>query len=441
VRVALLGLFLLFPLEASGQGLQLPLRTDRELERQAPSSGTSAVPAAARAGPILHQSFPVSETVPGQPLTLTLSVLVPTCLPEPPVWPDLHVPNVMVRDAGGGPTSERRGADTWSGVVRSYTIAPMIVGEFSIPPQTVAVTWADPDGGEARHVELQTEAVTFAGRVPDIAKDLDPFLAATSLAFAVDIEGTPDALAPGDSVTRSVTATVRGTSPLLLPRLMPAMEIEGVALYPDEPSVVETTEEGEPGGTRTESVTLVAEAGGNGRMPDIALDWYNIGTGEIETATVAGFDVSVSGPPARPTPSRAQVGFWAAGAAGIVLGALLWLWLLPPFGRRLKAWRTAWLASEGHAFKLLKHAVRFRDHATFRHALDLWADRSDGRDPRSDAGLQDALLALGSARYRDGDPEKEARAWTRIASALGTARRGPAREHGHARLPPLNPVA
>lgn len=248
---------------------------------------------------MLRQTFDETEAVPGQPLTLRLTVLVPSFMPKPPVWPDFQMPNVMVRVGSAGRRAERIGNETWSGVTRRYTIAPMVGGTFEVPAQAVAITWSDPETGEPRQAELATEPISFTGTIPEAAAGLDPFIAATALELAQAIEGTPEDLAPGDSVTRSVTGTISGVSPVMLPRLQPAIEIDAIASYPDEPAIVETDDRGVPGGSRSERVTLLAQGGGSGHVPEITLDWFNIDSGKIETARAEGFDISVSGPPTR----------------------------------------------------------------------------------------------------------------------------------------------
>ena len=126
-----------------------------------------ALPAAAQdtaAAPRLTVDFPETEAVPGQPLSLRLTVLVPTFMPEPPVWPSLETPNLLVRlpSRSTGPVSERIDGETWSGVSRHYRISPMVPGPMTLPPQEVVVTWQDLEASDVRQTTLTTEAVSLA---------------------------------------------------------------------------------------------------------------------------------------------------------------------------------------------------------------------------------------------------------------------------------------
>lgn len=65
-----------------------------------------SAPAAARDGPILATDFPETEAIPGQPLSLRVTVLVPTFMPSPPQWPSMEAPNLHVRVVSTGGTSQ-----------------------------------------------------------------------------------------------------------------------------------------------------------------------------------------------------------------------------------------------------------------------------------------------------------------------------------------------
>lgn len=398
----------------------------------------------AEQGPTLDVDFGETEAIPGQPLSLRLTVLVPTFMPDPPVWPGLEAPNLLVRlpEGSTGPTSQRVGGETWSGITRHYRISPMVPGEFVIPPQDVLVTYADPETNEPVKVTLTTGSIAFTGVVPEGAEALDPFIAANSLELSQDIEGDPSAMSPGDSVTRRVTARIGGTSPMFLPDIMPATVVEGVAAYPDEPVIEESDDRGVVSGTRVESVTFVAEGGGEGEAPAVSLDWYHIETGEVETATVAGFQISVEGPPA----TRAEPPDWraitAAAVAGLVLlGLVLWLLrrALPPLRRWFRHRRGMYLGSERYAYEQLQHALNRRDHAHLHSALDDWARRVDGPDPRDSPEVARALTELGAARYGR-VPGDDATVWRDLRKALADTRhRAAPPRAAHEALPPLNP--
>ncbi len=323
----------------------MPYREMRDAPADEAAKGSSP------AEPMLRIAFDETEAIPGQQLSLRLTVLVPTYMPEPPVWPSLEAPNLLVRLPEGSttPTSERVGGATWSGITRHYRLSPMVPGDFEIPPQQVTVTFVDPETLETARATLSTEALAYSAVVPEGANGLDPLLAAETLEIAQEVEGDPQAMAPGDSVTRTVTARIEGTSPIFLPTLLPAVVIEGVAAYPDEPVLSESDDRGVVSGIRTESVVYVAEGGGSGVAPPVSIAWYVLGTGKIERASLEGFPISIDGPPAW----SGEPGDWRvlgiAAVAGLLFLGLGW-WLLRrlfPLARRwMRRRRAARLDSE-----------------------------------------------------------------------------------------------
>ncbi|MHA3977592.1 hypothetical protein ACW9UR_07920 [Halovulum sp. GXIMD14794] len=413
--------------------------------RAQPSSAPAPSATDAPAEPILRVSFDETEAIPGQPLLLRLTVLVPTFMPSPPVWPSFEAPNLLVRlpERSTSPVSERIEGQTWAGISRTYRISPMVPGRFSIPSQPVGVTFSDPESNAPVAATVETGPIEFAGVVPEGAEGLDPFIAARNLTLEQSVEGDPAAMSPGDSARRTVSATVEGLSPMFLPKLLPESAVPGVQAYPDEPSVEETEQRGVQSGSRTESVSLVAQGGGSGEAPGISLDWYNLDTDEIETASVDGFTVVVEGPPLRNQEPRdwRLIGLSALGAL-FALGfvGLLVRRLLPPLRAEASAAGDRWRESETYAFRQLRQVVSGKDLARLHPALDAWAARFEGPDPRHDPNVQAALVRLGAASYSETGGDAGA-AWSALASALPKARET-AHIHVHAQpLPPLNPGA
>ncbi|MHA7870208.1 MAG: BatD family protein [Salipiger thiooxidans] len=393
--------------------------------------------------PQLLVEFPETEAIPGQFLSLRLTVLVPTFMPKPPQWPGFEAPNLIVRlpEGSSNPTSKRVNGETWSGVSRRYRIAPMVPGDFTLPTQQVRITYRNPEGLDDLTATLTTEAIGFAGILPEGAEGLDPFLAASDLVLTQELEGTPGAMAPGDSLSLRLVAEVEGVSPMFLPPLLSQVALEGLAAYPDEPKLAETDDRGVLSGTRTESVTFVAEAGGGGTVPAVELQWYDIDDGAVKTASVAPVTLQVDGPPAQsaaPLDLRRRLLLGLAVVLGLAAIVALLRRALPRLARRREEHRARVLASEAHAWQQLSQAVARRDDAALRPALDLWASRCEGADPRRTPAVQDALLALGAARYGGREANAPA-AWHMLDAALRETRGRQLRHRDATPLPPLNP--
>lgn len=412
--------------------------------------GSAAMAQTGAAEPILRVDLESDSAIPGQPISLRVTVLVPTYMPDPPEWPSFELPNLLVRlpERSTNPTSESIDGDTWSGISRHYRLSPMIPGQFTLPPQEILITYADPDGNAPIQATLKTEQVSFSGTVPEGAEGLDPFLAAKDLDLKLDIEGDTEGLTPGASVKLTVEAKIEGTSPMFLPQLLPPFQIEGVAIYRDEPSIAETGNRGEISGTRRESATLIAEGGGSGQVPVITLDWYDLDGKSVETARTSPVDIAVIGPPAATQTEPRDWRAIAIAASVILLAAAAITFVgraaFSLLTRRYNAARRARLASEGFAFRQVKNAVRHQDYHALHPALEAWRARLPASsDPLSDSDVQTALTDLGRTRYgrASGDKRGEIAAWHALAAALPKLRRSAESATTRQMLPPLNPGA
>ena len=405
--------------------------------------------AAAQAAPRpkLRTQLQKQVAVPGQVIVLDVTILVPTWMPKPPVFPSFETTDVAVRlpEGASRPAFVRIEGESWSGVTRSYELTPMIVGAFEIPPQKVRVTYAHPETLKPIVSTLRTPAVHFEGRAPKGAEDLDPFVAARSLTLEQNLIGDPENLEPGAAFSRQVTARVSGVSPIFLPPLIPSMEAEGLADYPKEPELSEKTRRGRISGDRTESVTYVAEAGGRFVADPIRLRWWNLRTQQIEVAEVSGFEISSRGPlPAPPTPlGRENLARSAAVAALLAIPiALLGRWLWPRFTRRRRARREAWLASEPFAFAQVDAALRARNFGEGLRAIEAWSRRFAPSAKNGDRHLE--LMQPLAAKLYGADPTAPSRRdWARARKALAAARQQATaadRDRPGAVLPVLNPL-
>ncbi|MEM8812978.1 MAG: hypothetical protein AAGF59_10205, partial [Pseudomonadota bacterium] len=329
--------------------------------------------------PIVTTEIEGSKAIPGQVIRLRVTVLVPTWLPRPPVFPSFEVPNVMVRlpERSSGPTSKRVGGETWSGVTRVYQMTPMVTGRFAIPEQVLTITYADPDTRVPVTVSGRTEPIVLEAVPPPGAEDLDPFIAASSLVLEQSIEGDPSELTPGESFERIVSARIEGVSPVFIPPLTRPIDTASLATYATEPVLVEVHERGRLSGSRTERVTFVAEAGGRLDAPQISVRWYNLKSETIEETTVPGFPITIRGPlPAaqsfdwRPLlPSI--LGTLLVAASTILATVRLWPRFMSWKEKRLNAYR----ASETWAYREAAGAIRGRQLGDALNAIHLWLTR------------------------------------------------------------------
>ncbi|WP_299813300.1 hypothetical protein [uncultured Roseibium sp.] len=406
--------------------------------------------------PIVRTDLNETRTIPGQALVLRITILVPTWLPEPAVFPTFEVPNVIVRvpSRGTGPTSETVDGETWSGVTRAYHISPMLPGRFKIPEDTLTVTYADPQTREPVRVEVETPALEISGVVPSEAQNLSPFIAARSLTLERTVEGDPSNLAAGDALILKTVARVSGVSPMFLPPLAPFTRQNGLADYAQSPMLEETEDRGVISGSRSEAVTLMAEFAGSYTIPAASLDWYNLDSGEVETVTLPEIDLIVSGGPIAEPQSAddSNTGFWKS--AGVWLSALaLFVVVVVSVRRFLRSARFLELRdriinSEPYAYRQFKRDLGTRNFSRAMLSAGTWKRRVDRLHPNVDwQEFTIAMTRLGSGFFgpdAKGRPRDRIAHWQAVALAARAVRRRTAKavRSGHRdKLPPMNPVA
>ncbi len=396
----------------------------------------------------LDMALSADEVMPGTPVKLSISVVVPTWMPEPAAFPDFELPHLMVRQPPDSVRSTRRRVDgqMWVGVAREYLLYPMLPGEYVIPPRPLLVTYADADTRAPVNVTIMTDTVRLFGVVPPAAEGLDPFVAAEALELTETLEGWQPDMTVGGAFRREVTATIRGTSPLFLPPLLPDWAAPGVAAYPTEPILAdESSGEGAVGGTRVESISYAVERGGRFTLPAVELRWFNLSTGMIETARLPSHAFA-----ADYTLAQQFERHWrSVAAAAVSLGLLAWLFtrLFPALLARLRQRYAAALhryqQSAAYSARQAIKSIRYKDlDATLKH-IDTWLQRlAPGAVPDTHE-LQGALAQVGSARYGRGKTANSAD-WGAVERAFRAARTRSQEQRKlmgqGGTLPPLNPL-
>lgn len=396
-----------------------------------------------RGKPIVEVEFKEDETIPGQYLTLRVTVLVPTWMPEPVAFPSLDVPNLRIRlpERSTSPTSRTIDGNSWSGVSRRYLVSPMVRGTFSIPGQNLQVTYADPQTSEPVKAELAVVPVTLRGIVPKGAEGLDPFIAAKDLSLSQEISENLLDLKPGDSITRTITARTTGASPIILPMLIEVPAIGGFAAYADDPIIEEHEDRGLVSGTRSETLTLMVQGNGSGTLPALRIDWYDIDSRKVQSTTLDAVEISATGAPTAGADriSERDLTTIAGLAAAVVVLVVATLLAKPYVQKWLRERRVRRVASKDFAARALLAFIHKRDLAATMSALDTWAGRNP-ITPRSDLKeIEAALLPLTAARYGRENSAERGEDWKALAQVVKKFQRRQPRASPETPLPMLNP--
>jgi len=349
---------------------------------------------------VLRTSTEPQQAWVGQRVRLNLEVLGVDGWAQIPDLPAVEMPGayVMRTESQGVRLSETIGRTTYTGQRYQLSIYCQRPGTLEIPPLPVTAVikqWGV-NAAETPY-QLTTPATSLICKVPPGAEGIRGLISTTRLDARQSWSSRPDTVAPGDAITRTLTLGADDVSAMAFPP-MQHPEIDGVAIYPGQPSVSDETNRGELRGRREESVTYVFEAPGDVELPEIVLSWWDTENNRLRRIELPGLSLEVVGEiapepsaevaesaPIEPPPNR-----WPLVVAAVVL-AVLGVW----FGLRLGLWFREWQRfrreSEETHFSKLQTAIRGGDPATISAAIMQWLDRLDPgtRPARFDLFLED----------------------------------------------------
>jgi len=363
--------------------------------------------------PVISASIDPARVVVGQRATLVVTVLAPNYMPAPPVLPDFQVRNAVTRSLGAINQTETRDGVAYAGIRYEFAIFPQEEGSFAVVDQTIKVTYAAAPP-QASTVTLDVPRLALDAFIPEPAQSLDPFVSSNTLSFEQNVRRSSQDLKVGDSITRTVTTKADGTPAMLLPPVTFA-KIDGLALYPAQPSVQDNVDRrtGVLSATRIDEATYILERAGDYTLPPIELAWWNARESKIERTRIDSVNVRVADNPAlRATAPNDNATSWKAAdyidairdhwLLTITVLALLAViaWFAPAtirsIGQHIVRRRTAYLASEAWSFAQVRAASRGGDPTKIYFALLDWLQRFEPLGPARN---------LATLKKAAGDPE------------------------------------
>jgi hypothetical protein len=369
----------------------------------------------AAADVVIRTSVTPTEAWIGQRSLLNIEILGADGWAQIPDLPGIDISSayVMRTDSQGVRLSETIGRTGYTGQRYQLSVYCQRPGRLEIPatPVTVIVKQWGFNAGETSYEQMTPPAVLVC-KVPPGAEGLRDLVTTTSLEASQTWSSQPATAAPGDAVTRTVTLTATDVSAMAFPP-MRHPEIDGVAVYPGQPSVDDTSNRGQLQGRREESVTYVFERPGTVALPDVVVNWWNPNNARLERVVLPGLELEVTGDVA-PVEAGSEPELAAVeGSSDLLRTALLAVpilglavWLAGWLWRRSSQWRAARYESEPVYFRRARSAIRGGDPRAATAAIMAWLDRLD-------PGSRPAQLGGFLERYGDEASREEASALAR----------------------------
>ena len=195
-------------------------------------------------------------------------------------------------------------------IERRFAVFPQASGPLTLPGFRLDARIAEPGAasttgrlfGQGRRIRIETRPVEVTVR-PRAGPQATPWLPATAVGFTAEWPQDPPRLVVGEPTTWTLRLEATGLAGEQLPPIeLP--ELEGVRVYPDQPSI--TTRNGADAvhGERVQRVALVPGAAGALVLPEMRVRWWDVDADAPRTAVIAGRTLSVAAAPASSARTR-----------------------------------------------------------------------------------------------------------------------------------------
>lgn len=381
------------------------------------------MPAIADTGEVVVRAdFVPREAWVGQRVVLQVDVLAAEAWAQLEGRPRIELPGAYVLPPQGDGIRLRETIDgrSYSGQRYEFFVYPQRAGRLTLQVPGVEVRVRQLGAGATEQtISTALPESTFESRVPPGADNITGLISTTGLSVEQRWEPPDGVKQVGDAVRRIVRFEATDVSGMAFAPL-DQEPVDGFGLYPAEPQVDDRYNRGQLHGTRTETVTYVAERAGQFELPAIGFTWWDTDKEQLQRVELPGLAVTVGGGTAAKAsngpgaPSHRLSWWWA-----LLMATLVLLFLLRrPAGRAWRAVVRACVASEKYQFRLVQAAIRQGRPVPVMRELMRWLDwiNDNQRPARLDRFLD---------RYGDADTRAALEALQKnldIAQSVGDRR-------------------
>ncbi len=184
-------------------------------------------------------------------------------------------------------------------IERKYALFPQQSGDITIEPITLDAQIAvsgrgvfDPFGQNSTTKRLKSDSITL--KIEPIPANMrnQPWLPASDMKITENWSQQAPEFIVGEPITRTLTLKAEGLTAAQLPSLEMA-DTQQFKSYPDQPRF--NNKRGSRGisGTRQEKIALIPTQTGQLKLPEIQINWWNVNSNKMETATLPARTVQV----------------------------------------------------------------------------------------------------------------------------------------------------
>ncbi|MGI9290750.1 MAG: hypothetical protein ACR2QG_05680 [Gammaproteobacteria bacterium] len=355
---------------------------------------------------------PEQEYYLGQQARFFIEVVTDTWFTTAPRYPEVRVAGAVVLDPERFSTNVtvRDDGRTLNGQRHGYLIYPQRAEMLTVPPQTVRFA-VSVDGKPSKEISLTSQPVSLKVVIPPGVSKPANLVTATNYSLKDDFDTDFKNLKVGDSITRRVTQSADDVQALLLPTVQ-FVAVKGLAIYPGEPKLENSTNRGQYRGSRTDTVTYMVEKAGDYELPAIEVEWWDPEAErlrkpklESESFTALPNPDALRGDAVADSEVDESPGFkdllsnvfeWLTRNVQLLCLLLGGAYLLSLVYRRYSQPLLTWFKQrrpkekihEAENFRILQKACNSGSSADIHRAFWLWADSTDTNITKRLAGLQ-----------------------------------------------------
>jgi hypothetical protein len=205
----------------------------------------------------------------------------------------LTLPNVVIEKLGDDKHYEtQRGSISYGVTERRYALFPQKSGTLTIPSLELTAAVLTNNRSQFNRLfgtqdtrRMQVKSKTLTLDVQPIPADFkgNTWLAANHMTLSETWSRDRQQITIGEPLTRTLSLRVEGLTKGQLPILQAPFNEKNLKSYPDQPTLKEERTETGIIAFREEKIAFIPAQKGDYILPEIAIDWFNLKTGKIET--------------------------------------------------------------------------------------------------------------------------------------------------------------
>lgn len=286
----------------------------------------------------------------GQKLTLVVELLAPGYFASAPTFDIQDPQGLLIMPPLGSPVVSTETLNDVAYTVQRHELSVLApqAGDHVVPPLTVRFQYKRaPLDKDSVPASLQTPEVKFQTTLPPGTEGIGQLISARELTVTEEWKPAPGAKPSkaGDAFTRTITYTARDMPGMMFPPF-PADKIEGIAIYPKEPEVMDHSERGDLLGKRVDTLTYLLQQPGQYTLPGAKFSWWDLDASALRTIELPAQVIQVAPnpalAPATQAPEAQAPSPWSKSAAAAV-AVVLALALLLAASSRLRHAVVAWM--------------------------------------------------------------------------------------------------